>query len=374
MNREKGLLYRIEQSTNIKFKQVGAPQPSDIISASARDSSQSFGKVNSEVLHFFKETAKDLITKYSSEEALCRALAIISGYTTALKQKSLLTSLEGLVTLKLTGRIKGISGGTYSVFRLLKDYLRPDMVGSIKSMRIMRSEEGVVFDVYEKDKDEFLKAKDDFMKREELTLDICETLPDLKEVGYGGRGGYGNGYGGGRYNNRRDGNRNGYRGRNNYGGSYSRNGYGGRGGGGFGGSSNNYGDNNGSRKFFNSKTSQNGGNKWGSGSRGSDRREGSGFGGRGSERYGSGNKDKMKLFVGNLPFDIRESKFEEWIKSRKVNFKDSYLVKDHEGNCRGFGYIKFDSPGATQDALNSLNNCFINDRRIKIDYATEKTN
>ena len=156
MNREKGLLYRIEQSTNIKFKQVGAPQPSDIISASARDSSQSFGKVNKEVLHFFKDTARDLIDKYSSEEALCRALAIISGYTKTLKQKSLLTSLEGLVTLKLTGRIRGISGGSYAVYRLMKEFLRPDLVGSIKSMRIMRSEEGVVFDIFEKNKEEFL--------------------------------------------------------------------------------------------------------------------------------------------------------------------------------------------------------------------------
>jgi ATP-dependent RNA helicase DDX21 len=388
--REKGLLYRIEQSTNIKFKQVGAPQPSDIISASARDSSQSFGKVNKEVLHFFKDTARDLIDKYSSEEALCRALAIISGYTKTLKQKSLLTSLEGMVTLKLTGRIRGISGGSYAVYRLMKEFLRPDLVGSIKSMRIMRSEEGVVFDVFEKHKEEFLKAKETFMEQEKLELGLCETLPELKEVGYsGGYGRNGGGYGrnGGGYGRNRGGygrNGGGYGGRN--GGGYGRNGggYGGRNGGGYGGrngggygdrggygnSSSNFGGNDGSsRKFFNSNKSQGNGNSWGS-----DKRGGSGFGKRNGGGYGSDSKDKMKLFVGNLPFDIRESKFEEWIKSRKVNFKDSYLVKDHDGNCRGFGYIKFDSPSSTQEALKNLNNCFINDRRIKIDYATEKNN
>ena len=388
--REKGLLYRIENSTNIKFKQVGAPQPSDIISASARDSSQSFGKVNKEVLHFFSDTAKDLITKYSAEEALCRALAIISGYTKNLKQKSLLTSLEGMVTLKLMGRIRGLSGGTYSVFRLLKEILRQDLVGSIKSMRILKSEEGVVFDVLEKDKAEFLKSKEAFKKEENLDLDLCETLPELKDVGgYGGRGGYGRnggGYGrnGGGYGRNSGGygrngggygrNSGGYGGR---GGGYNRNsgGYGGRGGGynnggynsgGYGNSSSNGNGDTGPRKFFNSNKNQ-GGNSYSN-----DRRGGSGFSNRNSGGYGNDSKDQKKLFVGNLPFDIKEGKFEEWIKSRKVDFKDSYLVKDGEGNCRGFGYIKFDSSKSTEDALKNLNNCYINDRRIKIDYATEK--
>lgn len=338
---------------------MGAPQPSDIISASARDSSQSFGDVNREVLHFFKDTAKDLITKYSAEEALCRALAIISGYTKTLKQKSLLTSLEGMVTLKLTGRIKGLSGGTYSVFRLLKELMNPDLVTSIKSMRIMMDEDGVVFDIHEKDKEEFMKNSENLKEAENLMLEVCETLPELKEVGGYGGNSYGrNGYGRGGYGRNGYGGRGGYRGRQNSGGYGSR---------GFGNSSSNFGGG-GSRRFYNSKSSI-GGGSWSG-----DRREGSGFSNRNSNGFSSGNKDKQKLFVGNLPFDIRESKFEEWIKSRNVDYKDSYLVKDAEGNCRGFGYIKFDSPSATQDALKNLNNCYINDRRIKIDYATEKNN
>lgn len=362
--REKGLLYRIEQSTNIKFKQVGAPQPSDIISATARDSSQSFGKVNKEVLHFFKDTAKDLIVKYTAEEALCRALAIISGYTKTLKQKSMLTSLENMVTLKLSGRIKGLSSGTYSVFRLLRDLVDQRLVQSIKSMRIMKSEDGVVFDIFEKDKEEFMKLKDTFKDKENLTLEVCETLPELKEVGYSGGGGYGrNGYGGGRgYGGRSS---RGYGGGGYGGGRSYGNGYGSRGG--YGGSGDGDG---GSRRFFNSKMSSGGG---GSSTWGSDRRGGSGFSNRHSG-YGSENKDKMKLFIGNLPFDIKEGKFEEWIKSRNVVCRDSYLVKDHDGNCRGFGYIKFDSEKMTMDAMQNLTNCFINDRKIKVDFATEKNN
>ena len=368
-------MYRIEQSTNIKFKQIGAPQPSDIISASARDSSESFVNVNQEVLHFFEDTAKDLINKYTAEGALCRALAIISGYTKNLKQKSLLTALEGLVTLKLSGRIRGLSGGTYGVYRMFKDFMPHHLVNSIKTMRVMRNEEGVVFDVQDKSKDEFMEYGKTLKEKEELDLEVCDTLPELKEVSYGG-GGYGrNGYGGGRSGGY---GRNGYGGgrgggygfRVGYGG-YGGGGYGNRGGyggdrggyggdrGGYGGNSGGFGGNSGGRKFFNSKMGSGGSKTWSS-----DRRDGSGFGGD--------NKDMTKLFIGNLPFDIKESKFEEWIRSRKVEFKDSYLVKDAEGNCRGFGYIKFQNPDDTQNAMKNLNNCFINNRSIKIDYATEK--
>ena len=60
--------------------------------ANARDISLGFDKVSSEVIPYFKETAKDIFTKYDPEDALCRALAIITGYTKTLTQRSLLTS------------------------------------------------------------------------------------------------------------------------------------------------------------------------------------------------------------------------------------------------------------------------------------------
>ena len=41
----------------------------------------SFDKVNTKVLPLFSEIAKTLEEKYGQEQALCRALSLISGYT-----------------------------------------------------------------------------------------------------------------------------------------------------------------------------------------------------------------------------------------------------------------------------------------------------
>lgn len=57
------------------------PQITDIMRANARDVKQSFENVSKEVIPHFEETAKEILTLHSPEDALCRAMAIITGYT-----------------------------------------------------------------------------------------------------------------------------------------------------------------------------------------------------------------------------------------------------------------------------------------------------
>ena len=60
--------------------------------ANARDISLGFDKVSSKIIPYFKETAREIFSKHNPEDALCRALAIITGYTKEMKQRSLLSS------------------------------------------------------------------------------------------------------------------------------------------------------------------------------------------------------------------------------------------------------------------------------------------
>lgn len=345
----------------------------------------SFDNLNNSVLPYFEETAKELIEKYSATGALARALAIISGYTKSLKQKSMLNSMEGMVTLQVSGDIPNINRGSYAVLKLFREIMDPMLVNNIKTMKMIRNNGGVVFDVRDEQKEAFLALAPKLKQDEGIILELCRELPDLIDVGgYGGggygRGNYGRNGGGGSwgrnnsrgYNNRRGGGGNSW-GRNNYG----------------GGNNNSWGRHNnndqgfgsgGVRRFTNSrKQDGSGGNSWGrngNNNSGNNSSWGRNGGGNSWNRGGGNdsNRDSRKLFIGNLPFDIRQNKFEEWIKSRNVQASDSYLVKDQEGNCRGFGYIKFNDSNETEKAMKMLSNCYINERRVKVDYATEKNN
>ena len=60
---------------------------------------QTFETVSEDVLEVFKETAEKLSRQYGDIDAICRALALVSGYTEKIKQRSLLMAKEGYVTI-----------------------------------------------------------------------------------------------------------------------------------------------------------------------------------------------------------------------------------------------------------------------------------
>ena len=126
------LVERIERIAKFKFKKIGAPQPSEIIEASARDIATSFAAVNNSVLIPFQKTAQDLIEEFTAEEALCRALAIISGHTKEIKQRSLLWAVEGYVTVVITTK-EEVRSLSY-IWGILRKNFTTNLVDSIKGI------------------------------------------------------------------------------------------------------------------------------------------------------------------------------------------------------------------------------------------------
>merc|ERR1719246_207681 len=124
------------------------------------------------------------------------------------------------------------------------------MVQAIKSVKVMKNNIGVVFDIEDRFKDKLVEKAVSIKETQGIILEVCTQLPELKED-------YGS-YGGGGYGGRNSG----YGGRNG--------GYGDRNSG-YGGRSNGYGDRNGgegfnrgnsSGRYGSEGSSMGGGNQW----------------------------------------------------------------------------------------------------------------
>ena len=230
-------LKKIENQARITIKKVGIPQIPDIMKANARDISLGFDKVSDDVIPYFEDTAKDIFSKYNSEEALCRALAIITGYTKMIQQRSLLMSNDNHFTFIVEGDYEVRSVGYF--WNILRKYFSPQIVDSIKGMKLLNTKKGVAFDIPDQHKAKFEEIGKTF--EEGMKCYIATELPEMEEQrmqNYGNRNGGNRGYGNRGYNNRNNG---GYNNRNGGGNSYgNRNGggnsYGNRNGGGGGGS------------------------------------------------------------------------------------------------------------------------------------------
>jgi len=315
-------LDKIERMAKIEFKKIGAPQPAEIIKATARDMAYSFDNVAEDILPNFQETAELLEEKYGKEDALMRALAIISGYTKEIKQRSLLMSAEGYITVVCNTReeVRSLS----FVWGLLRENFPHDLVERVKGMKLLANNRGCAFDLSEQDK-HLINEYNVSASRSSFNFNFPYELPELvEEPTYGGRGG-GRGYG-------RNGG--GFGGRNG-GGGYGRNGYGGRnsgGGGGYGG------------------------------------RNGGGRGGRGG-RAGGGDDDS-KVFCGNLGFNVENKDLIDFFSQNNVAAQDAYVIK-RDGESRGFGYAQFSSPDEARRAQ-QLAGKMLSGRSVRIGPANRK--
>ena len=63
----------------------------------------------------------------------------------------------------------------------------------------------------------------------------------------------------------------------------------------------------------------------------------------------------MKLFIGNLPYDISETELSDLFKEFG-EIVDASLIKDpYTGNSKGFAFVEMDSRSSGQQAMESLN-------------------
>ena len=258
-------LEQIERKAKFKFQKVGVPQPEDIIKASSRDIATSIKNVSHDVTSLFMEISQELIQELGAEEALSRALALVTGTTEKFKQRSLLSSNEGFVTYELNAEDE--LHDFRSVLTLIRDIFPPHLTNSIKDIKRFKNLKGAVFDLPEQHEEEFTR----FMENVEEGFEFkkAEALPELED-----------------YQKNRD--------------TFSSN----RGG------SRNFGDRGGSRSFGERGGSRNFGDRGGR----SDRFDT-------SERTQLRDSDDMQVFISSLGHDSTEQDIENFFTKSRLRVK-----------------------------------------------------
>lgn len=239
---EEYLLSNIQRRAGIIFQMVGPPQPQDIIAATANDAVKNLESVESSVLPYFHETAKELIASQGAIEALSAALAYMSGYAGGIKKRSIMSAAEGYTTIlfKFNFPIRHVSYAR----SILKKHFSNLSEDSVRSFKMTKDMQGVACDISSDHLEigndgQLVLAGKPWYNTEATTLEVVKQLPELQEVNinnnYGGsngngysnwnRGGGNNGYGNSNWN--RNGNRSSGYGNNNN--RFGRNGGNGRG-------------------------------------------------------------------------------------------------------------------------------------------------
>ncbi|CAG8632309.1 13364_t:CDS:2 [Rhizophagus irregularis] len=204
------LLQVVERGARIQFQVVGPPQPQDIISATANDAIKNLESVESSVLPYFNSTAKELIEKQGAIEALSAALAYISGYSSGIKKRSLMSATEGYTTILFKFNYP-IRHGSY-VRNIFKKQFSNIPENDVIAFRLTKDSEGVVCDIVS----DHLSVSEDgvisiggrpWYNSKTTTLEIAKELPELQENknnngrnawGRNGSGNFRNGSGGNR--------------------------------------------------------------------------------------------------------------------------------------------------------------------------------
>jgi len=310
--RQQELMDKIEVKAGIKFHKIGAPQPSDIMRATARDVAFSLDNVSNDVVGYFNENAREILSKYSPEEVVSRAIAIISGYTQSVKQRSLLCSIEGFITylMEVDYEVRSVS----FFWNILRKNYAPNIVDSIKGMKLLKNQKGAVFDLKEEYKDTFEEIAES-LKGQHVQVSQAKELPEVEDREANGPGFYNNGMG-----------------------NFQNNGYM-------------------RRDRSNGPNPYQGGNN---------------FNQRGG--FDNGNKDETKLFVSNLAYDAKEKDIRDFVESKGLTPLDVYLVKNADGTSKGFGYVKFADARQAKVALSDLSKSRIQGRPLRVDFADRKNN
>jgi len=194
-------LKRLEKEVGIEFKRIGTPQAEDILRAAGKKSISVLDKVHPEMIEHFIGMASQLL-EARGPSALAAALAELTGYTTPMKTRSLLSSEEGYTTVRVYSSrpiytpkyvVSMISGWTTDVkeIRLLEDGAIFDVPTEPAKLMVAHTEEQL----------KMYPDRPPFQRYE-----IATSLPDLEIPEFkrrdggegGGRGGFGYGRDGGR--------------------------------------------------------------------------------------------------------------------------------------------------------------------------------
>jgi RNA recognition motif-containing protein len=78
----------------------------------------------------------------------------------------------------------------------------------------------------------------------------------------------------------------------------------------------------------------------------------------------------MKLYVGNLPYQVAESDLQDWFSQAGVTVDSVSLVRDRfSGEPRGFGFVEIQNNEAAESAIRACNGKQLQGRAVVVNEA-----
>ena len=192
--REEYVVEKIERHAKIKFELLPAPTRDDILKAVARDVSEDLARVERRATDLFREQAAELLKDDADPvEILASALAVMSGYTSNISSRGLLTGTEGHVTLWLRST-QPLPVPVYC--SILRNNLGDDLFMRCRDITLTQDEPGCVFDVAENFVKQVMQTPIRHMSMEQVEVLPAVIARQLNTMNRGGGGGFG-GRGGG---------------------------------------------------------------------------------------------------------------------------------------------------------------------------------
>ncbi|KAG8348863.1 DEAD DEAH box helicase Helicase conserved C terminal domain [Trypanosoma vivax] len=201
------IVERIERHAKIKFEVLPAPTREEILKAVARDAAEDLARVERSATNLFLEQAAELLKDADPTEILASAIAVMSGYTSNITKRGLITGAQGSSTIQMVGQ-RPLP--IHAFCSILRNNLGDHLFTRCRDITLLQDMPGCVFDVPEELVPQILAAPIHGME-----LSVIETLPPIiaRELHSGGRGGGGGG-GGHQHRYRGGGGGGGYRGNN----------------------------------------------------------------------------------------------------------------------------------------------------------------
>mmetsp|Transcript_12754 Transcript_12754/g.21521 ORF Transcript_12754/g.21521 Transcript_12754/m.21521 type:complete len:109 (+) Transcript_12754:2362-2688(+) len=82
---------------------------------------------------------------------------------------------------------------------------------------------------------------------------------------------------------------------------------------------------------------------------------------------GSNNKSgKVKVFVGNLPYDALETDILDFFQENRFSPSEAKLFFDDQGNSKGCGIVLFGSQADADEAIECMNSRHFKDKKITV--------
>ena len=81
-----------------------------------------------------------------------------------------------------------------------------------------------------------------------------------------------------------------------------------------------------------------------------------------------------KLFVGNLPFQVRDMELEELFGEYGEVSSAKVIVDRRTGRSKGFGFVEMKAEESANKAVEALNGYEFKGRPINVSFAREQTN